>query len=97
MNPLCEVCDKRGLPVAASHVDHKVAISKGGDPFPPLDALMSMCPSCHSIKTSAIDRSDRSSGSAGVAFKGCGLDGLPLDPSHPFMGRGGSKDGSSDA
>ncbi len=80
--PCCEPCGKRGVSVPAKHVDHIVAIASGGDPFPPLSGLMSMCHSCHSIKTNAVDRP----GGSGVRFKGAGLDGLPVDPSHPFNG-----------
>lgn len=83
-SPLCEVCAKRGLAVPARHVDHVRAIAAGGDPFPPLDGLMAMCPSCHSIKTNAVDKP----GGSGIRFKGVGLDGLPIDPDHPFVSEG---------
>lgn len=82
--PLCEVCSRRGLVVPAHHVDHVVAIAAGGDPFPSLDGLMSMCASCHSVKTNAVDRK----GGSGIKFKGVGLDGLPVDPDHPFVAEG---------
>lgn len=82
--PLCEPCTMRGDVTAALHVDHVVAIASGGDPFPPLDRLMSMCARCHSEKTAAVDRP----GGKGVRFKGASLDGLPIDPSHPFFSGG---------
>jgi hypothetical protein len=78
--PLCQMCERRGLVVAARDVDHIVSIASGGDAFPTLAGLMALCHSCHSQKTQAMDRT----GGKGIAFKGCGLDGLPLDPSHPF-------------
>ncbi|MGG7565987.1 HNH endonuclease signature motif containing protein [Rhodovulum sp. DZ06] len=81
-NPLCEVCAKRDRLAAASHVDHIVAINQGGEAFPELSGLMSMCPSCHSIKTQAKDRK----GGSGVAFKGCDAEGNPIDPGHPALG-----------
>lgn len=80
-SPLCEPCGKRGVVKQAKHVDHITAIAKGGEAFPPLDGLMSLCPSCHSIKTRAVDQC----GGSGIRFKGCGIDGLPLDPDHPFF------------
>ncbi|ROO26686.1 HNH endonuclease signature motif containing protein [Salinisphaera orenii] len=49
--PLCERCRARDRVKPAKAVDHRVAISAGGDPFPTLDALASLCTSCHSIKT----------------------------------------------
>lgn len=82
-SPLCEPCERRGVVRPASHVDHVRSIASGGDPFPSLDGLMSMCPGCHSIKTAAVDRP----GGKGVRFKGASLDGTPIDPSHPFFNR----------
>lgn len=79
-DPLCEPCQLRGVQRPATAVDHIVSIASGGHPFPPLIGLRSMCVSCHSIKTAALDRK----GGKGVAFKGCGPDGLPLDADHPF-------------
>lgn len=84
--PLCEVCSRIGRIVPASHVDHRVAITAGGPAFPTLDGLASLCPWCHSTKTNAHDRPDRRGG-AGL-YRGCGADGLPLDPEHPFLAGG---------
>lgn len=81
-SPFCEPCMKRGKRVTGAHVDHITSIASGGLAFPPLDGLMTMCHSCHSIKTAAVDRP----GGKGVRFKGAGLDGLPVDPSHSFFG-----------
>lgn len=80
-SPLCETCERRGRKVEAQHVDHIVAIAAGGPAFPVMDGLRALCASCHSIKTNALDRA----GGKGVAIKGCGVDGLPLDPDHPFL------------
>ena len=80
--PLCETCALRGRHVIAEAVDHVVSIARGGHAFPPLTGLRSLCPGCHSIKTNALDRA----GGKGVAIKGCDIEGLPLDPDHPFMG-----------
>lgn len=81
-SPLCEPCEKHGRLVPANTVDHVIAIAAGGDPFPPLSGLMAMCQHCHNTKTAALDRA----GGSGIAFKGCGLDGFPVDPAHPFNG-----------
>jgi len=78
--PFCEPCEARGKLVVATVVDHKIAIEKGGDPFPPLSGLTSMCCSCHSTKTLQVERY----GQAHV-IKGHGLDGLPLDANHSFF------------
>ena len=72
--PVCEPCERRGRTVLAEAVDHIIEINKGGPAFPPLDALMSMCTSCHSVKTNAVKSGK------GNRFRGCDVDGNPLDP-----------------
>jgi 5-methylcytosine-specific restriction enzyme A len=82
--PLCEGC-KPGV-VIANHVDHRRAISDGGEPFPPIGVgLASLCASCHSAKTA------RGAEAGAVKTtrpmqprKGCDADGNPLDPRHPW-------------
>lgn len=77
--PLCEVCIRREVVEPANVVDHIVAIAKGGEPFPPLSGLMSMCEPCHSWKTNHEDRPDRKR-KLGSACKGSAVDGGSLDP-----------------
>jgi hypothetical protein len=96
--PLCEVCERRGKLVAADTVDHVIAIAKGGEAFPALDGLMSLCESCHNQKTARLDGAFGREARDGLAFKGCGVDGFPVDPNHPFYltsdpAGGGGKDG----
>ncbi|WP_020187876.1 HNH endonuclease signature motif containing protein [Methylopila sp. 73B] len=79
--PMCHPCSLLGRVAVANTVDHIVAIASGGEPFPSLDGLMSMCADCHRTKTNAVDRA----GGKGVRFKGSSKDGLPIDPSHPFF------------
>ena len=81
--PLCRMCAARGDVTPATEVDHIVAIKRGGDAFPGLDGLQSLCRSCHSRKTAAID-CDNSQG----YFSDIGADGWPLDPSHPLNREG---------
>lgn len=47
VQPLCEACLRREVVEPATVVDHIIAISKGGDPFPPLDGLMSKIGRAH--------------------------------------------------
>lgn len=77
MNPLCEWCERSRRPVPATDVDHVVPISKGGEPLD-LANLQSLCHECHSRKTS------RDTGNSDRPMKGCGADGMPLDPNHPW-------------
>jgi 5-methylcytosine-specific restriction enzyme A len=71
--------------VAANTVDHKRSIASGGDPFPPLDGLMSMCAGCHARKTNALDNRRLNARRDGVAFVGVDVNGFPIDPRHPFF------------
>lgn len=79
-DPLCEACIRREVITPANTVDHILAIKKGGDPFPGLDGLMSLCAPCHNIKTNLEDRPDRQR-KLGGAYKGSAVDGGALDPS----------------
>lgn len=47
-------CERDGLTVAAEEVDHRKAISAGGDPFHWLN-LQALCKACHSKKTVRVD------------------------------------------
>ncbi|MEO6153407.1 MAG: HNH endonuclease [Croceibacterium sp.] len=83
-HPLCEACMPSIKP--ASHVDHRKAISDGGEPFPAITTgLASLCASCHSQKTA------RGSEAGAVKTtrplqprKGCDAKGMSLDPKHPW-------------
>ena len=86
-DPLCYACELRGRVVVADTVDHMTAIRAGGDPFPPLEGLMSLCASCHSHKTQLTDRGWRET--FGRRFGGCDLDGNPIDPQDAWHGEGG--------
>lgn len=81
-NPVCEVCTKRGKTVLAVAVDHILAINAGGEAFPALDGLMSMCEPCHNSKTA---RNDRGNSKAGSRFKGCDINGDPLDADDEWL------------
>lgn len=76
--PLCEPCLRREVVEPANTVDHIVSIASGGDPFPPLDGLMSMCAPCHNAKTNAVDHPNASGFRR--ALKGFDVDGNPIDP-----------------
>ena len=78
LNPLCEACLQLGGIVPAVAVDHRTPISAGGDPYPPLDQLASLCTSCHSMKTKCEQLGED------YMRKGCDVFGRPLDPDHPW-------------
>ncbi|WP_084636488.1 HNH endonuclease signature motif containing protein [Mesorhizobium sp. WSM3626] len=85
-DPLCEACVRREVIEPAIAVDHVVAIEKGGDPFPPIDRLMSLCLPCHNSKTRRVDSADSKGGSR---FKGCDVEGNPLDDEDDWWAPGG--------
>jgi 5-methylcytosine-specific restriction enzyme A len=74
--PLCELCIKIGRIEPAVAVDHVKPINSGGDAFPALDGLMSMCERCHNQKTRHEQLGEDYTG------KGCDVFGRPLDPNH---------------
>jgi 5-methylcytosine-specific restriction enzyme A len=78
-NPLCEPCRRLDRLVPAVAVDHILAINDGGDAFPALDGLMSMCTRCHNRKTRIVEQQGKE-----LTTKGCDVHGMPLDPTHPW-------------
>ncbi len=86
--PMCETCESRGDVVPAKAVDHMTPINAGGDPFPPLHRLMSMCERCHNEKTAANDRKHKKPFARKV--KGFDASGNPFDRSDAWHeGEGG--------
>jgi 5-methylcytosine-specific restriction endonuclease McrA len=76
--PLCESCLQVGRIEPATVVDHRTPIKRGGDPYPGLDQLASMCEGCHNGKTRAEQLGED------YFRKGCDAFGYPLDPAHPW-------------
>ena len=80
--PLCRVCKRlghinAGTPEQPNHVDHIIPLSKGGTSDD--DNLQTLCHQHHSQKTNAERRGRR------WKLKGCGPDGMPIDPDHPWF------------
>lgn len=84
--PVCEACEMRGQTMLANVVDHCTPISQGGDPFPALDGLMSLCERCHNEKTASFDRT--AGNPTGRRFKGCDVHGNPIDQADGWWGGG---------
>ena len=78
---MCQACLEVGLIEPATTVDHVLAIKAGGDPYPPLDQLRSLCESCHNKKTRHIEQLGRKEV---PRVWGCDVNGMPLDPRHPW-------------
>jgi 5-methylcytosine-specific restriction protein A len=84
--PVCHICELRGETTEANTVDHIIAISKGGLPFPEMGGLMALCHNCHAEKTANVDRWDNTA--TGRRFKGCSASGDPVDPADRWWGGG---------
>jgi 5-methylcytosine-specific restriction protein A len=82
--PLCEECQRVGLLVFASVVDHIQPIRHGGEPFPALDGLASLCPPCHSAKTARGIEAGAVRTTRRRVRRGCTASGMPIDPLHPW-------------
>ncbi|MBO6506857.1 MAG: HNH endonuclease [Kordiimonadaceae bacterium] len=82
--PLCQPCKLRGAVTTAKAVDHIVPINAGGEAFPSLGGLMSMCERCHNEKTAANDRKHTKPFSRNV--KGFDANGDPVDPFDNWWG-----------
>jgi len=80
VSPLCEHCKFRGRAVFAKLVDHIKPISQGGEPFPSLDRLQSLCQTCHNHKTGS-EKAGRTH-----RVQGYDIEGNPIDPSHDWHG-----------
>jgi len=80
----CCMREAEGRRVAGNQVDHIQSMKSGGAALD-LANLQTLCASCHSRKTAHLDgafgreRGDR------VPVKGCGSDGMPNDPEHPWF------------
>ena len=66
-HPLCQAC-----------LQVRVPIKRGGDPYPELEQLASLCEGCHNAKTRAEQMGED------WLRKGCDIFGYPLDPNHPW-------------
>ena len=89
-NPLCEPCKRAGITKIANTVDHDLAINQGGEAFPPIHELTSMCPSCHGAKTARGP--EAGAAQTDKPRRGCDVNGIPLDPRHPWNDMGGTSE-----
>lgn len=73
--PLCVDCLARGQVVPATDVDHD-----DGDPSN--NARSNLVPRCHSDHSTKTMRERH-----GSTMRGCDVNGMPLDPAHPWNSR----------
>ena len=58
MTPLCEACEKLGLVVVGTQIDHIQSISTGGAPLC-LSNLQTLCYSCHGRKSAKEQKAEK--------------------------------------
>lgn len=76
--PLCRFCFAAGYTTPATDVDHiKNGVGDHSDDNS-RDNLQPLCRACHSRKTRAEMLGES------VQVRGCDINGIPLDPSHPW-------------
>ena len=75
-NPLCVMCEKRGLTVIGTVVDHKIPHKGNEVLFWDQSNWQTLCPSCHS----GVKRMQENHGYS----QACGVDGTPIDNGHPW-------------
>ena len=79
-HPLCVLCEARGRITAAMVCDH--VEPHGGDPVKFwAGPFQSLCKPCHDGTKAELERSG--------TLRGAGVDGMPLDPDHPWNRRVG--------
>jgi 5-methylcytosine-specific restriction enzyme A len=75
--PLCRECNRIGILTAANVADH-IEAHRGDIVKFWEGALQSLCRSCHNSFKQAKEKSGRAYSTV------VGLDGFPVDPTHPF-------------
>jgi 5-methylcytosine-specific restriction enzyme A len=80
-SPLCKICLELGRLEPATVADHLIAIKAGGDPYPPLSGLMSLCASCHNTKTRVVEQLGRKL--TPKVVNGCDVNGRPDNQNLP--------------
>lgn len=91
---LCQPCMRARRVTAAHAVDHIVPKSQGGGDDD--NNLQAICNPCHSEKTAGEALAAR--GLERRPDAACGIDGMPVDPSHPWAlaGQGGVEKSTAD-
>jgi 5-methylcytosine-specific restriction endonuclease McrA len=74
IEPLCRSCKEQGRITPAAVADHIVDHKGDWNRFI-LGELQSLCASCHAQKNGVVERGYSTA---------TGVDGLPIDPRHPF-------------
>lgn len=74
-HPLCKLCEEQGRVTAATIADHVEPHLGDPDKFWHGE-LQSLCATCHSARKQMQEKHGYS--------QACGVDGMPLDPNHPF-------------
>lgn len=80
LRPLCVYCSQQGHVTPATVADHVIPHRGNPELFYDARNLQSLCASCHSGTKQRLEKSG--------SLRGSSLDGLPLDPCHPWYKEG---------
>ena len=80
-NPLCVMCESRGIVRVVKYVDHKIPILIDYELRLDVNNLQSLCAKCHAKKTKAIDV-ELLKGKVAKALSSSNSIGLPTDINH---------------
>jgi len=75
-HPLCVMCKENGRTTPATVVDHIVPHKRDPGLFWDRENWQSLCKRHHDSWKQSYERTGR--------IKGCSVDGIPLEPSHPW-------------
>ena len=81
LEPTCRLCRQAGRVTPATVADHVEPHRGDRARFFDSNNLMSLCATCHN----AIKQQTEKRGLGPGTLKGSGLDGLPLDGTHPWF------------
>ncbi len=80
-NPLCKMCDDRGISRLGKYVDHIIPIDIDYDLRLDVDNLQHLCSKCHAHKTVQVDVQLKK-GLEPKPLRGTNSYGLPTDSNH---------------
>ena len=76
-NPSCTLCAQAGRTTLATVVDHVDPHRGDLEIFWDSTRWQALCQTCHSAAKQSAEKT-------GKPIRGCNVDGLPLDPKHPW-------------
>ena len=80
-NPMCKMCEDRGIVRLGKYVDHIIPIEIDYELRLDVDNFQTLCAKCHGHKTQQVDEQLKK-GLSAKPLRGTDVDGLPTDINH---------------